>query len=101
MINRRKLADEISKFDECQWGDDELTLIAKMNVYTEAVRVAAKRYAPHILANYLFELATVTNAYYAKQEILGHQQRICLIKAITLFLVTGLTILGIQIPSKM
>ena len=101
LINRGKLADEISKFDECQWGDDELTLIAKMNVYTEAVRVAAKRYAPHILANYLFELATVTNAYYAKQEILGHQQRICLIKAITLFLVTGLTILGIQIPSKM
>lgn len=101
LIDGSKLAKQIAEVDEQQWDESELTVIDKLNDYLSMRQQASDNYAPQILANYLFELALLANSYYAQQEIAKHAHRLLLTKAIIVVLADGLSILGIQIPSKM
>lgn len=86
----------------------EKTLIALMNNYSELVLKAAEQYEPHLLANYLKELATALHAYYdaSGEKILIDDDklrnaRLCLILAVKQLLVNGLTLLSLSTPEKM
>ena len=74
--------------------------------YSDVVADAAVRYAPHVVAIYLFELAQAFSLFYQKHQILKEEGavrefRLLLTKATGEVLKSGLSLLGIAAPQKM
>ncbi|MBI2409988.1 arginine--tRNA ligase [Candidatus Kaiserbacteria bacterium] len=72
--------------------------------YPEVVARAAHSLAPNLLVNYLTELASAWNAFYATEQVLGspeeaYKQRVT--RAFAHTMTNGLHLLGIPTPSKM
>lgn len=87
-------------------GELELELIKKMAEFPEEVVLAAERKAPHRIAQYLYDLASMFHSFYRQGRIIGvdsglQQARLGLITAVALVLEQGLGILGISAPEKM
>ena len=83
----------------------ELELIKKLAEYPEEVVQAAEHRAPHRIARYLYDLASMFHSFYRQGRIIGvdpalQQARLGLITAIALVLRQGLGILGISAPEK-
>lgn len=79
----------------------EIELLTKIINYEDNLSLAAHNLAPHLLAAYLFDLATTFNNFYEHNPILNNPVRECLAAKTALVLTGGLAILGIQIPTKM
>ena len=72
--------------------------------YPEVAARAARELSPNLLVNYLTELASAWNAFYAKEQVLGspeeaYKQRVA--RAFANTMTNGLTLLGIPAPEKM
>ena len=72
--------------------------------FPEVVARAARELAPNLLVNYLTELASVWNNFYATEQILGspeelYKQRVT--RAFAHTMTNGLTLLGIPAPERM
>lgn len=84
----------------------ELELIKKLAEYPEEITQSAEHLAPHRIARYLYDLASMFHSFYRQGRIIGvdselQQARLGLITAIALVLRQGLGILGISAPEKM
>lgn len=84
----------------------EHKLLLKLSQFPQVVKTSAEKYEPHQLATYSFELAKELNRYYEEVHILSSsenekQARVWLLKFTHQTLKTALSILGIQIPTKM
>ena len=90
-----------------QLGNErEVELIKHMNQYVDYLQSAAKRHDPHMLANYLHQLASLFHSYYnAHQFIIDDEilrnARLCLVQAVKYLLKNGLLLLGVSAPEKM
>ena len=87
-------------------SEPELELIKKMAEYPEEITQSAEHRAPHRIARYLYDLASMFHSFYRQGRIIGvdselQQARLGLITAIALVLRQGLGILGISAPEKM
>lgn len=72
--------------------------------FPEVVARAARELAPNLLVNYLTELASEWNSFYAKEQILGspeeaYKQRVT--RAFANTMTNGLSVLGIPAPERM
>ena len=70
------------------------------------IEQAAVRHEPHLLANYLHELAAIFQSYYnAERFIVDDVQlsnaRLALIRALQVTICNGLRILGLSAPDSM
>ena len=86
--------------------DNEQQLMQKLAYYPEVVRNACIKQAPHILVQYLRELAQRFHNYYNATQFLVEskelrQARLQLILAIQQVLVNGLDLVGVSAPEKM
>ena len=72
-----------------------------MSRFPEVVAKAREEYATQVLANYLYELATKFNAFYAHSVILGEKRREQLTWITGVVIKTGLAILGIEVVERM
>lgn len=84
--------------------DSEKVLVRRLVYYPEILENAAINYSPHLLANYLFELASEFNSFYNAERIIGNKrqnERLLLTKAVGIVLKNGLHILGMEAPEKM
>lgn len=84
----------------------EVDLLRNLSIYYEVVEKAAKEYAPHHLATYLFNLAQTFNQFYGANQVLGgevqtEQLRLALVATTSLVLKRGLNLLGIEVVEKM
>lgn len=84
----------------------ELELLATLMRYKDVIINAAKQYEPHILTNYLRELANDFHAYYNAQQFLVNDQklrdtRLTLIRATRQVIQNGLKLLGVSSPESM
>ena len=105
-----------------QWGGDaallakadvsalatehERVLLERLMNYPEAVEVAARDFAPHLIAFYLKDLAADFHSYYNATRILVDEEpvkhaRLALATAARHVLRNGLTLLGVSAPEKM
>lgn len=105
-----------------QWGGDvnslstvelsplqspaETALMQVLGQYPEAVINACQALAPHMIANYLKELASALHSYYNDTKFLVDdvqvkQARLSLITATRVVLRNGLSLLGVSAPEKM
>ncbi|QGP60970.1 arginine--tRNA ligase [Piscirickettsia salmonis] len=84
----------------------EIDLLKRLAMYPELLRNAAVNHEPHLLANYLRDLANGLHTYYNAHQFLVEdavlcQARLCLILAVQQVLANGLELLGISAPQAM
>lgn len=80
---------------------DTVRLLAR---FPEIVSRASAAYAPQLLLNYLINLASSFNSFYAQNKIIGSPEessRLALTQAVAQVMKNGLWLLGIQAPEKM
>ena len=87
-------------------AEHETALLTTLARYPEVIERAATQYEPHLIINYLRELATDFHTYYNAHQFLVESDtvrnaRLNLITAIRQVLVNGLTLLGISTPEVM
>jgi len=86
--------------------EHEKDLITKLSKYPEVLTSAAEGYEPHMLANYLRELANDFHSYYNANKMLIEEAelrnaRVTLSEAARQVLHNGLTLLGVSAPEQM
>ena len=84
----------------------EYELAKKLGGLPLEIQQVATNYKPHVLANYLLEVAQIFNKFYAKCRIMGtsdeiQQARLLLADATRIVLAKGLGLLGIEAPKEM
>ena len=105
-----------------QWGGDvallnhvdlsplassyESELLRALADFPETLAVAARELSPHLVANYLGELAAKMHTYYNAERFLIDdetlkQARLALIVAVRQVIKNGLAVLGVSAPEKM
>lgn len=98
-LSIKPLAGELS--------DEESILLRTIYQFSEYVELAAKQYAPNLVAGFLYELAKAYNGLYQKSPILTEedpdkrQLRLILTNASSQVLKQGLMLLGIDAPERM
>lgn len=76
------------------------TIINKLLAFTDTVISAANKRQPHIICNYVYELATLFHSYYNKEKFVTDDieytnERIALLKAIKIVINNSLNLIGI------
>ena len=86
--------------------ETEITLIKKLLAYPDEIAADARNKAPHRIAGYVHDVASLFHSFYNKCRILGvddnlAQARLALALATKNVLVHALKILGVSAPEKM
>ncbi|HRF28026.1 MAG TPA: arginine--tRNA ligase [Candidatus Saccharibacteria bacterium] len=84
--------------------ETERALAVKLGEYAEAVETATKNLMPHLLCNYLYELAQSFNRFYESSRIIDDEreaERLYLAVRYRDVLAEGLGLLGIAAPEKL
>ncbi|NVK43454.1 MAG: arginine--tRNA ligase [Oceanospirillaceae bacterium] len=116
-----RVCSVLRKLDEASWSwnrdaglanlslldtEHEKDLITKLGKYPETLQNAALNFEPHVLANYLRELANDFHSYYNAHKMLIDEAelrnaRITLSVAVRQVLANGLRLLGVSAPDQM
>ena len=108
----RQLKKEKNKFlysKECLVNlreEEELNIINKLTSYPDVILSATQKYEPHLITNYVRELAQEIHAYYNKHQILVENDdlrnaRLSLIQAAKYIFQNSAKIIGIDMPEEM
>lgn len=110
----RQLSDRQMQYNEAQGlanlalltEPHELQLVSTLSRYNEVIIHAATQYEPHLLTNYLRELANDFHSYYNSHQFLVEdenlrQARLVLISATRQILTNGLGLIGVSTPESM
>lgn len=92
--------------------ETELDLIKTMLRFPELVAIAAERHTPHLVCDYLEEVAAAVNSWYhagnldMSLRVVGVPEdlsaaRLVLARAVQIVLRNGLTILGVTAPDRL
>jgi arginyl-tRNA synthetase len=84
----------------------EATLMQRLSEFPETLETAAQELAPHMIANYLKDLASDLHSYYNAEQFLVDDAalklaRLALINATQQVLKNGLQLLGVSAPESM
>ena len=91
----------IQNLAEIKLDDDERELVGLLTNYYQTIVRATSNYAPHLICDYLYNVATSFNSFYARGVILSDVKREVLTAATAWVLEKGLAILGIKSLVKM
>jgi len=85
---------------------EELELIKKLDAFPEVLRDAALNFAPHLLANYAYQLAALFHGFYDRYRVLGEdvelsKARLALCRGVQLVLRRALGLMGVSAPERM
>ena len=86
--------------------DNEVTLMQKLAEYEDIIISSCSKQSPHIIVNYLRELAQKFHSYYNETQFLVDSEelknaRLQLVLSVKQVVVNGLTLLGVSAPEKM
>ncbi len=82
----------------------ERSLVRKLSHYYDALEKATLEFSPHIVCNYLYELAQVFNRFYEQSKVIEDPReeiRLGLVSTYADTLRSGLELLGIDAPDSM
>ena len=105
-IEDKKIAWQQEHHLEQLVESQERDLMKTLSRYPEVIEASALNYDPHMLANYLRELAAVFHNYYNVHSFLVDDEhlrnaRLTLICAVQQVILNGLTLLGVNAPEHM
>ncbi len=87
-------------------NDAEKLLLNQLSKYPDTLKNAALNYEPHLVANYLKDLASEFHTYYNSNKMLiedsaQRNARLTLSSAVRQVLANGLSLLGVDAPQRM
>ena len=104
----REYGQKIEKIDEYKTLNSEYTynILAKLDNFKDIIELAASKYAPHILTNYIYELSSLFHTFYAHERVLNEDktytmERLNLIAAVAQVIKNALNIIGVEAKEKM
>ena len=85
---------------------DSKALLLKVYEFNEVLASAALKKEPHLITNYVYELASMFHNYYGKHKILTDdikmsEKRLGLIKTVGITITNALRLIGVKAPEKM
>lgn len=85
---------------------DSKALMLKVYEFMEVVKTSALKKEPHLITNYVYELASLFHNYYGKHRILTDdvsksEQYLGLIKTVEITIKNALKLIGVTAPDKM
>lgn len=97
---------DISSKIENIYDDDSKALLIKVYDFPEVVENAALRKEPHMITNYVYELASMFHNYYSKHKILTDnesetKERLSLIKTVGITIKNALKLIDVEALEKM
>lgn len=86
--------------------EDSKVLLLKTYEFLDVVENSAMKKEPHLITNYVYELASMFHNYYGKHRILTDNinessERLALIKAVAITIKNSLKLIGVTAPDKM
>ena len=83
-----------------------MNLLFKIYEFSDIVRLSANRKAPHLITNYVYDLAHLFHTFYATEKVLSDDEnytdeRINLIKATAITINNACRLIGVKAPNKM
>ncbi|MBU9714892.1 arginine--tRNA ligase [Evansella tamaricis] len=88
-------------------SEKELDLMKKLGEYPEAVTDAAKKRAPHRMANYVYDLAQTLHSFYNAEKVINVDDveltiaRLALMESVRTTIADALSLVGVHAPEKM
>lgn len=82
-------------------------LLNKIYDFKDVVEASATKQLPHLITNYVYELATLFHTFYTKEKVLNEEdnnytlERLNLIKCVKITIKNALELIGVQSPEKM
>jgi arginyl-tRNA synthetase len=101
------MKEDIAKLSFCKPTNKELELIKILRRFSLVVSEAAATYSPAVIANYCYDLAKEYNQFYHDHSILAHEDsdtrnfRLILSRVTSDILLSGMWLLGIEMPERM
>jgi arginyl-tRNA synthetase len=76
-------------------------MIAKLHEFSDVIKISALKNAPHLITNYLYDLANLFHIYYTNEKIIVEdekmlKERIMLITAVKIVIKNGLNLIGVE-----
>ncbi len=90
------------KEGELEEGENELLKL--ISEFPNLVRKSTKERKPHVIADYVYNLANEFNAYYEKNRVIGSEkerERLALVDSVSIIIKNCLSILGIDALEEM
>ena len=83
-----------------------LDILKKMYEFEDVIASSASRHMPHLITNYVYDLATLFHTFYAHEHVLTDdeaktEEYINLIKAVSIVIKKSLELIGVQVYEKM
>jgi len=100
----KKSSTEYSVMGNENINQEELSILRALVKFPEVIQLAAEKYSPNLLCEYLYKLASSYNTFYNKFRIIGSREeqfRLALTFGVGQVIKNGLTLLGIDAPVKM
>lgn len=87
-------------------AEEALDLLEAVYNFEEVVKSAATKELPHLITNYVYNLANLFHTYYSKYRIINDDENILnenlnMIKAVKITLKNALNLIGVEPPEKM
>lgn len=105
ILNSTKRVAKISKFDTIN-SAVAYNVLATVYEFEEVVKNCCKKRQPHLMTNYLYDLASKFHTYYSQEKIMTDDEqysneRLLLIESVKIVLQNGLRLIGVIAPDKM
>ena len=104
----KEYSKEINELDSYSTitSDYAKDLLSKVYQFENVVEISANKRAPHIITNYVYDLANLFHIYYAHEKVLTEdsvytQERINMIKAVAITIKNALRLIGVEAKDKM
>ncbi len=96
----------LQEFSVDKISSEEKNLLKQIMMFPNVISQSAKEMKPHIVCNYLYELATIFNNFYESVPVLKSEGsmknfRLTLVQATKNVLRIGLNLIGVEAPDKM
>lgn len=105
ILKKAKYKEKINS--KYKFTDNEKKLIKRLYSLPEIVDHSASAFSPHILCEYLLDLATDLNKFYTTSKVITaenkeeRETRLGIVAATNLILANGLNLLGVEAPEAM
>ena len=103
ILNKYPEIAKINKYETIE-GEDAYNLLASIYKFPEVVKSACQKEMPHIITNYVYELATLFHTFYEKHRVISDNEKetmenLNLILSVKITLKNALDLIGV-IPEE-